>query len=126
MIMKDGKHAEGVQKLEEHRAKFPNNAMFFYNAACVFGRAHAHVTKDESLEDRDALRAKYSQSGLADLKKSLEFGFQDHELMKKDPDLDSFRELPEFKELLSNPPQPPQPQGARNRGGRMARQLIAR
>jgi len=125
LILKDGKHAEGVQKLEEHRAKYPNNAMFLYNAACVYGRAHAQVMKDEALADRDALRSKYSQAGLADLKKSLEFGFQDFELMKKDPDLDSFRDLPEFKDLLSNPPPPPAPQGGRGRA-RAARQLIAR
>jgi tetratricopeptide (TPR) repeat protein len=105
LVIADGKVEEAVKKLEESRAKFPNNAMFHYNAACVYGRAYAHVEKDEKASDRDKRLAQYKQATFADLKKAVETGFQDFELMKKDPDLKSFHDLPEFQELLK--PQAP-------------------
>ena len=36
---------------------------------------------------------------MSDLRKSIEQGFQDFDWMKKDPDLKSLQELPEFKKL---------------------------
>jgi len=113
MVISEGKPDEAVKKLEESRAKFPNNAMFNYNAACVYGRAYAHVEKDEKAADREKLMAQYKQACFADLKKSVEMGFQDFALMKKDPDLKSFHDLPEFQELQKAPPA-----GARGRGGK--------
>jgi HEAT repeat protein len=103
LVIGEGKLEEAIQKLEESRPKFPNNAMFSYNAACVYGRAYAHVEKDEKAADREKRLARYKQAALADLRKSVEMGFQDFTLMKKDPDLKSFQDLPEFQELLKPP-----------------------
>ena len=100
VVLADGKPVEAVKKLEEARAKFQNNAMFNYNAACVYGRAYEHLDKDDKAEDRQKRLEQYKQAAFADLKKSIEMGFQEFELMKKDPDLKSFQELPEFQELI--------------------------
>lgn len=104
-VMTDGKHAEAVQKLEESRAKFPRNPMFNYNAACVYGRAYELLARSPQTADRDKQLEKYKQAAFADLKSATQGGFQDFELMKKDPDLAPFRELPEFQQLLTPPPE---------------------
>ncbi len=121
MVIADGKVDEAVKKIEESRSKFPNDGMFSYNAACVYGRAYAHVAKDEKAADRDKLLAQYKQAAFADLKRSIELGFQDFELMKKDPDLKPFQELPDFQELLKAPPQ-----AAPNAGNRPVRKAVRR
>jgi len=105
VVLDEGKPVEAVKKLEEARAKFQNNAMFNYNAACVYGRAFEHLDKDAKADDRQKRLQEYRRAALADLKKSIEMGFQDFDLMKKDPDLKPFQELPEFEELIKTPPQ---------------------
>ncbi|MFN0051385.1 MAG: HEAT repeat domain-containing protein [Planctomycetales bacterium] len=106
LVISEGKAAEAVQKLEESRQRFPRNAMFHYNAACVYGRAVERLQKNEQEPDRESRLAQYQQAALTDLKASIQNGFQDFELMKKDPDLAPFFELPEFRQLLSEPPPP--------------------
>ena len=118
VVLAEGKPVEGVKKLEEARARFQNNAMFNYNAACVYGRAYEHLDKDDKAEDRQKRLQDYKRAAFADLKKSIEMGFQDFELMKKDPDLKPFQELPEFNELIKTAPQEQPAARARpNNGG---------
>jgi tetratricopeptide (TPR) repeat protein len=119
MVMADGKHAEAIKKLEDSRARFPRNAMFLYNAACVYGRAFERVKKESPPTERDKLLEQYQQAALNDLKASIQNGFQEFELMKKDPDLAPFQELPEFQQLLAAPP-PPQAGGRGLRNQRRA------
>ncbi len=110
LVLADGKPDEAVKILEEARGKFQNNDAIFqnnnvfnYNAACVYGRAFEHLQKDEKAPDREKRLEQYKQAAFTDLKKSIELGFQDFALMKKDPDLKSFQEMPEFQELLKSP-----------------------
>lgn len=118
VVLSDGKPVEAIKKLEEARAKFQNNAMFNYNAACVYGRAYEHLDKDDKAEDRQKRLAEYKQAALADLKKSIEMGFQDFDLMKKDPDLKSFHDLSEFQDLIKNAPQDVPAAGAQRNNAR--------
>ena len=106
LVISEGKSDEAIGKLEESRSKFPKNAMFSYNAACVYGRAYEHVQKDEKAPDRESRLARYKQAALADLKAAVQFGFQEFPLMEKDPDLKPFQEMPEFQELLKTGPAP--------------------
>jgi HEAT repeat protein len=112
MILTEGKVDEATKKLEEDRHKFqsnaalPNIAVFNYNAACVYGRAYENLHKNPQAENREKRMESFKQAGLADLKKSLESGFDDIEHIKKDPDLKYFLELPEFQELIKNAPEP--------------------
>lgn len=107
MVVVDGKIDEAVKKIEDVRSKFANEAggAFVYNAACVYGRAVELLKKNEKLADRDKLIPQYTQAALADLKKSVELGFQDFDWMKKDPDLKSLHDAPEF-EKVATPPNP--------------------
>ncbi|RPI76431.1 MAG: tetratricopeptide repeat protein, partial [Planctomycetaceae bacterium] len=40
LILGKGKTETAIKRLEEHRGKYPNNAVFQYNAGCVYGRAY--------------------------------------------------------------------------------------
>jgi len=107
MILSDGKPEAALQKVEAGRPKFQNDAVFRYNVACVYGRAAEYVEKHEQPgDDRQARLDRYKQTALADLKKSIELGFQDFELMKTDPDLKVYQKLSEFQELLKAPAEP--------------------
>lgn len=94
-----GRFEEGVKILEENRAKFPNDNLFLYNAACVYGRAAEFVQKNDKIPDRDKKLAEFQGKAIADLRDSIKAGFDEFDWMKKDPDLNSLHELPEFKEL---------------------------
>lgn len=94
-----GRFEEGVKILEENRAKFPNDNLFLYNAACVYGRAAEFVQKNEKIPDRDKKLVEFQGKAIADLRDSIKAGFDEFDWMKKDPDLNSLHELPEFKEL---------------------------
>ncbi len=94
-----GRFEEGIKLLEENRAKFPNDNLFLYNAACVYGRAAEAVLKNEKLEDRHKKLAEFQSKAIVDLRDSIKAGFDEFDWMKKDPDLNSLHELPEFKEL---------------------------
>jgi tetratricopeptide (TPR) repeat protein len=106
MILTDGRVDEALKKLEADRGKFQNTAIFNYNAACVYGRAYESLQKNPKAENRDKRLDDYKQAAIADLKKSIDQGFDDFELMKTDSDLKQFRELPEFQELIKNTPEP--------------------
>ena len=82
-----------------YRSKFPNDGLFAYNAACVYGRSAEAIAKDDKAADRDKKQADYKRLAIDDLRASLKFGFNDLEWMKKDPDLNSLHDMPEFKEL---------------------------
>jgi tetratricopeptide (TPR) repeat protein len=118
MVLADGKVDEAVKKLEGDREKFHNDGLFLYNAACVYGRALERVQKDEKGTEEDQRVEKYKQAALADLRKSIELGFQDFDLMKKDPDLKSLADVPEFQELLKSGPQNGARAGPRGNGPR--------
>ena len=94
-----GRFEEGIKILEANRAKFPNDNLFLYNAACVYGRAAEAVQKDEKFPDRDKKVVEFQGKAIADLRDSIKAGFDEFDWMKKDPDLNSLHELPEFKEL---------------------------
>jgi tetratricopeptide (TPR) repeat protein len=94
-----GRFEEGVKILEENRAKFPNDNLFLYNAACVYGRAAEFVQKNEKIPDRDKKLVEFQGKAIADLRESIKAGFDEFDWMKKHPDHNSLHELPGFKEL---------------------------
>lgn len=114
LVVVEGKHAEAAAKVEEHRAKFPGNALFNYNAACVYGRAVEYLQKNDKQPDREKLLKQYREAALADLKKAMEYGFQDVNWMKNDPDLKALHDLPEFQQMLKTEPAAPKPGAAAN------------
>lgn len=123
LVLGPGKVAEACEKIAAARPKFSNNPTFHYNAACVAGRAAEHVAKQEASAERDAKLAEYRQSGLADLKKSIELGFRDYGLMAKDEDLKPFHDLPEWQDLQKNLPK--EEEGAKPQPARAPRAAAA-
>ena len=95
----EGKFEEGIKLAEEGRVKFPGNGLFLYNIACVYGRAVEKLLKDDKLPDREKKLESFRRKALDDLRASQKLGFNDQDWMKKDPDLTSLHDLPEFQEL---------------------------
>lgn len=102
----DGKHAEAIKKLMAEKDKFDDNALFAYNAACVYGRAVEYLKKDTKAENRDKLLEEYTKQGLDQLRTSMQKGFQDVKWMKEDPDLKEFHKNPEFEKIAQQPVKP--------------------
>jgi tetratricopeptide (TPR) repeat protein len=100
-----GKYVEAVEALQAAAPRFPKNALFEYNSACVYGRALEQVARADPSAERDARVGEYQVEALAHLKRSLELGFADHDWIGKDPDLSALSDVPEFQELLQNLPE---------------------
>lgn len=115
LVLSEGKWEEAIRKLEEGREQHAANFIFQYNAACVYGRVVERLTKEPDSPARNEQLTKHRQKAFADLKKSLEMGFGDLELMKADSDLASLRGTAEWDELLKQTPSNPGPRapGAR-------------
>jgi hypothetical protein len=82
-----------------------DDAMFEYNAACVYGRALQAVAKDDESDERNAAMQQYREAGIAHLKRSMELGFSDLDHVRNDPDLEAFHDQPAFQELMNAAPQ---------------------
>ena len=95
----EGKFDEGIKRVEDARPKFKGNALFSYNIACVYGRAIEKLLKDETLAERDKKLETFRRKALDDLRESKSLGFDELDWMKKDPDLTSLHDLPEFQEI---------------------------
>ncbi len=108
----DGRLAEGLKFLEEHRPtddpRDPNrkamNALFLYNSACAYSRAVEQVDKQTDLPDRANVREAYRKRALTDLRDSFKQGFDDYAWMAKDPDFKVIRDDPDFKKILAEKP----------------------
>ena len=105
-IMKilDGKIDEGVKHMETARKQCEkytsNKAMMYYNIACVYGRAVEKLLASPKSDARDKRLKSYQDKAMLELQAGVKSGFSDFELMKKDPDLKSLAELPDFQKLL--------------------------
>ena len=97
----EGKFEEGIKVGEDLRAKYANDGLYRYNIACIYGRAVEKLLKDDTLPDREKKLESYRRKALDDLRESQKLGYNDQEWTKKDPDLTSLHDLPEFQELLS-------------------------
>lgn len=95
----EGKFDEGIKLAEDIRSKYSNDGLFLYNVACVYGRAVEKLLKDDKLPERAKTLETYRRKALDDLRQSQKLGFNDQAWMKKDPDLASLHDLPEFQEI---------------------------
>ncbi len=79
-----GRKEEAVAQGKMALELSPNDAMMWYNAACLYARLGE---PDESVES---------------LRKAMSAGYENFEWLRRDPDLDSLHDNPEFKELLGD------------------------
>jgi HEAT repeat protein len=97
---------EAVKKAEAGRMKFARQPLFLYNLACVYGRSAEQVAKRPETPERNRLLDEYRKVGIESLSNAIVLGFRDLKWMQEDPDLKAFFDLPEFRNLVANPPQP--------------------
>ncbi|TWU13283.1 Tetratricopeptide repeat protein [Symmachiella macrocystis] len=99
MVMDGDDTTAAVKRLEENRARYDDEAIFSYNAACVYSRAAEHLKTQESTDERKAKIKEYTDKAIADLQKSVKQGFGDLGWMREDPDLKTLHEVPEFRKV---------------------------
>lgn len=106
-LVQEGNVDGGIQLIEKSRNSMSEDYIYTYNAACVYGRALERLLKQPHAPEVDQQADRYRAKSLADLRRSIKLGFPDLEWMKKDSDLDSLHDDPEFKKIVS-PDAPPE------------------
>ena len=89
----------GIELIEKNRKKFEDQYVYFYNAACVYGRALESVSQEKG-ESKADLKKKYRNQAIKDLKVAVEKGYKNFSHMKSDPDLKSMTKDPEFIKIV--------------------------
>jgi HEAT repeat protein len=79
--------------------KHGKQQIYLYNVACVYGRIIEYVLKTPDHPDRDRKLEGYRKKAILFLQASVEWGFDDVDLLTSDADLAVLREVPEFKRL---------------------------
>jgi predicted esterase len=82
-LMGEKKYDEAIPKLTEADTLVPGRPVILYNLACALARSGN------------------SEKAVAALEKSILSGYTDHAHMQADPDLESLRELAEFRRLVA-------------------------
>lgn len=95
----EGKPEQAVQLVTDAAHRCPDDFIFEYNTACVYGRAIEALQKRPHSPEGEQLITEYGEQGIAHLKRSLELGFNQFDLMATDPDIDTLRDLPAFRTL---------------------------
>lgn len=96
-----GEVEAAVERTVSAAGKFPNDEIYAYNTACVYGRAIEFLRREGTDEQRQLVQS-YEAAAISALKDSIEWGFSEWSLMQTDPDLNALRELPAFRELSKN------------------------
>ncbi|MEW4489691.1 HEAT repeat domain-containing protein [Thalassoglobus sp. JC818] len=97
-----GETEAAVELALESIDKFPKDNVYYYNTACVYGRAIEYLRKQpQSDETRETIK-EYEEAAIQKLRESIEFGFEEFDLMRKDPDIDALRDVPGFDSLIPN------------------------
>jgi len=92
---------DALKLIQSHRAKYEQDNIFRYNAACVYGRGIEILQKQPESAERQARIVEFQRLAIADLKASLESGFNQIRWMQQDPDLKTVQSLPEFAALVA-------------------------
>ena len=95
----DGRIEEGLEFVRDRAEPFGNDELFAYNRACLYS-----VAADQ-LEKEDAARAERLRTdAVGELTRAIELGMIDPESvawMRKDPDLKSLHDRPDFEKAVS-------------------------
>ncbi|MCA9110848.1 MAG: tetratricopeptide repeat protein [Planctomycetaceae bacterium] len=101
VLVRQGDIEEGIQLVEEAAERFPDDWVFSYNSACVYGRALETTSEEEPSEERDQRVHDLQAEAMKKLRLAAEQGMPEFDFMKRDPDLRLLRDLPEFQQLKS-------------------------
>jgi HEAT repeat protein len=99
-----GQVKEGIEQLDSEIKKSryfrQDEANFYYNSACAYGRACEYLEQHKDFPDREELKVKYAATAIRHLKTAIKKDFGDWDLIAVDPDLKSLKDNPEFKRIL--------------------------
>ena len=86
---------------DTEQSPYGNPSVYMYNVACVFGRSLESLLRETPTPEQVKTATEYRRQALLFLKAAIEMrnGFNDPHLLETDADLNSLRDLPEFKEL---------------------------
>ncbi|MCA9075748.1 MAG: HEAT repeat domain-containing protein [Planctomycetaceae bacterium] len=99
VLVRQGKTDEGLELIQDKEGRFKDDMLFAYNSACVYGRALEMAMEEEPSPAQETRIRELQSEGIRQLKHSVELGFRDLTFLKRDPDLDSLKGLPEFQNL---------------------------
>ena len=86
-----------------------------FSSTCQWDAAAAYALCVRAAKGDAKLQTEYADQAIATLKKSIDAGFDDLDLLKKEKDLDAIRDRADFKQLVADlekklsPPAPPPP-----------------
>lgn len=100
ILARNGKHVESAKQAKLLATLAPDNANNFYNIACCYSLCVAAVNADKKNGTgelkQEELQKQYTDAALEALKKAVELGFNDRDLLQNDPDLAAIRNDPGF------------------------------
>jgi hypothetical protein len=115
VLVRQGKVEAGLAAGMAIREKSKDDSVYFYNMACIYGRAIEQLKSrpDAGMREQQLQIEKYRSQGVKLLQQSIDNGLDDDNLawMQQDPDLISIRESPAFKTLVEDVKLPDIPNG---------------
>ena len=119
VLVRQGKVEEGIAAGLAIHEKSDNDSVYFYNMACIYGRAIEQVEArpDSESPDRNKQIEQYQTKAVKLLKQSIDSGLDEDNLawMQRDPDLRTIRKSSAFKQLIEEPKLPELPNGLQPR-----------
>jgi tetratricopeptide (TPR) repeat protein len=101
-LARAGQHAQATAAVEDLLRRGNADSGTLYDAARVYALAAAQAAK-QTWPSTSSLRAEqYARRSLALLRQAVQKGYKDVAHMKKDTDLDSLRQRPDFQQLLAD------------------------
>lgn len=99
-----GEYEAGIETVNKADNVLKRDSLYAYNRACVYGRALEYVKEHEDEPDRELKLKSYETAALDSLEKALQLGFNQKDLIAKDPDLNSIRDTDRYKQILNPKP----------------------
>jgi tetratricopeptide (TPR) repeat protein len=100
-LVRAGQHAAATVAAEELLQTGNAARTTLYDAACVYAVAVAQAAKQAPRHTSSLLAERYARRAVALLCQAVQRGFNNIAHLKKDPDLDSLRQRPDFHQLLA-------------------------
>ncbi len=101
-----GRRDEGLELIRKHADQFPDEPVFDYNQACVYGRVIEHLKQDANVAADDPRLAIYAEESLRLLEQAfahdVSLATREPDMLaftRKDPDLFSLHEVPAFRKF---------------------------
>lgn len=104
VLVRQGNVEAGIATGISFGAKSTDDSVYFYNMACVYGRAIEQLESQKNSEspEQQRLIETYRSRAVSLLQQSIDNGLDDSNLdwMQRDPDLETVRQSPAFADLV--------------------------